>query len=131
MLKKIRIAVDEDSPYLELYKHFCKKLKIISVIKLIKKYGADDETVYQTCNDRDYHFLTRNTCHFKKFLLDTTKRAGIICNETVNFKKYFKQMQKLFKFFDSHEKFYDQFIKISGEKIEAVNKRTKGKVIIV
>ncbi|MEK9165253.1 MAG: hypothetical protein AAB525_00110 [Patescibacteria group bacterium] len=52
-------------------------------------------------------------------------------NETVDFKKYFKQMQKLFKFFDSHEKFYDQFIKISGEKIEAVNKRTKGKVIIV
>lgn len=131
MLKKTRLAIDEDSPYLALHKHFGNRLKIVSVIKLIKRCGADDERVYQTCNDKNYHILTRNTRHFKKFLLDTTKRAGIICNEAVDFKIYFRQMQKLFKFFDSHEKFYDQFIKITGEKIEAINKRTKEKVIII
>jgi len=130
MLKKIRLAVDEDSPYSALQKRFSKKLRIISVFELTKRYGADDNFVYQSCNDKNYHLLTRNTRHFKKFLRDTTRRAGIICNETADFKIYFQQLEKLFDFLDSHEKLQDQFIRITGEKIEAVNKRTNEKIMI-
>lgn len=128
MLRKIRLAIDEDSPFLDIKKRF-KNIKTVAVVKLITRYGAGDELVYQTCHNKNYHILTGNTRHFKRFFRDTTKRVGIICNEADD-ESYFQQLEKLFKLLDSHKKLYDQFIKITGEKIEIINKRTKEKISI-
>lgn len=130
MLKKIRLAVDEDSPYLELQKRLGKNIRIIPVTTLAGRYGADDNIIYQICCDKNYHLITRNTRHFKKFLRDTTKRAGIICNEASNFKSYFEQLEKLFNLLGSHQKLQDKFIRITGTHISIIDKRSKERIII-
>lgn len=112
---------DENLEFFSLRKDCSKDARFISAVRVMKKQGAKDPEVIDTCDKKDYHILTHNTSDFQNPKKDI--RIGIICVGLKAEYYWIPKFKRILKSLPQHNDYFHKNILIA-EIITVKDRRT-------